>query len=270
MNRTICPIWKNQYPLSQRPYRVGGNSSIYKVVDNKEIICKISKNQPFRDIFGLQKASQFDIAPKIIDCFYNIENDKYYYFMKRYTHDLHDVITNQNTPITFLQSVYLSQTLTQQVNKMHLHYIAHRDLKPENVVLDIKDYKYDLQSLRIIDFEAHCHTQYPDDLIQYGTNIYDPPEKQKQKQYNWITGDIYSLGLIKCLLITNGIYNTECFRYLHNPSILYESIMSVNKDVENHKFIKEYCNLLFLMIHKDPIKRPSLQKLLQFYKMNLL
>lgn len=266
------PLWKKQYNLFPTPYRVGGNSNIHLVNENKNLICKVcDSKKALRDINGLLKVKQNSISPEIKDIFYNSKNNCYYYFMKKYSNDLFDVITNQNTFLSLKEIVLISYILTHKINKMHSLYIAHRDLKPENIVLDIKNYKINFSSIKIIDYDASCHTQYPDTLQKYGTQIYDPPEKNLISQYNWISGDIYSLGLIKCLLFTRGLYNIDYFRFPINNSLLYEMIISNNNQCNTYNYYKnidEYCKLLCLMINKDPLKRPSLTRLLQFYQRN--
>ena len=262
-------MWKQQHTLYHTPYRIGGNSKIYLLKNNKSLICKkSSSNRVLRDIGGLYLSQQYykDVSPILKEVYYDSTKNEYYYFMERYTDDLLDVIINKYTRLTFNDCLTISYKLTDKLNKIHSSYIAHRDLKPENIFLnETKNNTYDFNSLRIGDFDSCCNSQYPDILTSYGTEKYDPPEKKNNLIYNYIAGDIYSLGLIKCILLTNGTFDVYFFRKPIKSSLLYHIIMNEDDRYENYKVIKEYCKLINKMLNHDPLKRPSLQYMLQFY-----
>ncbi len=263
------PLWNKQYSLFQTPYRIGGNSNIY-LLKNDSNVCKIiNKKKGQKELYGLFKTKDTTISPVIEDIFYNDQNDKYYIIMNRYTNDLLDILANKYSTLNLKQSFTLSYILTKKINQLHSLSVVHRDIKPENILLNCKDYKLDYNSVCLNDYDACCNIYQTDSfLLKYGTKIYAPPEK-KNKIYNYIRGDIYSFGLTNCLLYTSGVHNVEYF--LRNSksvlsSIIYELIMEHNIYLHNKsKYITHLCNLIVSMIDKDPLKRPSLNTILNYY-----
>lgn len=125
-------------------------------------------------------------------------------------------VSYKGTPLEeYIDKNTLMIQLLAQLYFLHEDEVLHNDIKPENIIV-YQDYPY------FIDFEA-CkrYARYGQvDEICYdsdkriiqsssGTSAYNPPEKERDKNYITPKSDVYSLGLVFAKNIGGCLTNKE-------------------------------------------------------------
>ncbi len=98
---------------------------------------------------------------------------------------------------------FIFKKILEGVQTLHKSGICHRDLKPGNILFD------ENFNPKICDFGYATETKGEDGsglLEEYlGTDNYAAPEMYKNKPYDGVKADIFSLGVILLNLVTNRI-----------------------------------------------------------------
>lgn len=151
----------------------------------------------------------------------------------------------------FIQLVHINIDLIN-------HGIVHRDLKSENILVDL-----DTMKLILIDFGASaiCRNrvsvpsgsgtqhQYTD---FHGTRQYKPPEYISSKKYTALASTIWTLGIL-LFDMCNGQLPFETEQEIIEYNLQMKAPVS-----------DEYKILLNDCLNLDPLKRPSLDELLEY------
>ena len=139
------------------------------------------------------------------------------------------------------------------VKYLHDRKIIHRDIKPGNIFLDEKGI------IKLGDFglaryltrtEAFAHTAT-------GSPYYLPPEICKGEKYNF-AADIWSLGCVLFELCS-------LHRAFHGATIkdIMAQIINVRQPRIPFAYTKDFSDIVEGMLNKDPLKRPTVNQLLQ-------
>lgn len=103
-----------------------------KVIEKKKIIQDNILEQFIREL----KIQAFLEHPNIISLYGFFHDDKYFYSLMEVGCDgqLYSII-EQNKNLTEMATSFITKSLLEAVQCMHLNKILHRDIKPENIVL---------------------------------------------------------------------------------------------------------------------------------------
>ena len=141
--------------------------------------------------------------PNIVGLQDYFEDKKFIYLVTDYYSggDLLSYI-EKNHEISEKTAAKIVRKIAEGIKYLNIFGIVHRDIKPENILFAEEN---NIKSIKIIDLGV-CQTltygQMANEPI--GTNGYISPEIYMHKEYNFKT-DIWSLGIILYLLITQGI-----------------------------------------------------------------
>jgi len=149
---------------------------------------------------------------------------------------------------------FMFRQILSGVQYCHAHMIAHRDLKPENLLLDANG------NIKISDFGL-SNVIKPGSLFSTwcGSPIYTPPEVVLHRQYNGISMDIWSLGVILYVLVTGGMP----WRLESNVVKNMDDLIAGNYDIPDYLGVSEECRgLIGMMLIADSTKRASLEAIM--------
>ena len=143
------------------------------------------------------------------------------------------------------------------VKAMHENGICHRDLKTQNILLDEK------YTPKICDFGF---ATYISDKLKdcLGTKRYAAPEIFKNKYYDGVKIDIFSLGVILFDIVTGLVgfreakYNDPFYKYIKEKN--YNQFWSKLTQIKNVS--EEFKNLYVKMVAFLPKDRPSIDEIL--------
>ena len=158
--------------------------------------------------------------------------------------------------------------LAEGIQYLNIFGIVHRDLKPENILFSEEN---DIKSIKIIDLGV-CQTltygQMANEPI--GTEGYISPEIYMHKEYSFKT-DIWSLGIILYLLITQGLlpFDNENM----DKKVIGKKVVYLQQEYPHEYFGK--CNkslidLLDKMLEKNMEKRIDINGLLKDIWFNIV
>jgi serine/threonine protein kinase len=152
---------------------------------------------------------------------------------------------------------FLFNKILDAVNEIHKQGYCHRDLKTGNILLD-KDF-----NIKIADFgfSKLLSGKEGDNKLKtpLGTKFYCAPEVYKNKLYNGIKSDIFSLGVLLYVIVTGKTTPT-------NQNNKYEFRKQIkNKKYKEKSFIEKYfkglstdfIDLFIKMINYVPNERPN-------------
>lgn len=146
---------------------------------------------------------------------------------------------------------YLSQII-EGVSYCHSQNVSHRDLKPENILVSRRD-----NTIKIVDFglSTVCGAGHRRQRTVCGTPNYTAPEVfgNDGRGYDAAIADIWSLGIILYTCIAGYLP----FEGKTVPQSL-EAIKHQEVTFPNH-FSEPVCNLLSMMLCKDPSSRISIE-----------
>ena len=172
------------------------NSNLY-LCNNKYIIKQTKRNNQYKILNNIKDKN-------IIEIIDNYKDNKYNYDVMRYypKGDIYDYIKNNNI-IDINKRIEIYKKLIKPIYILHKNNIVHLDLKLENYLLDIN------QEIILTDFDySKYHNSYYTNLletnIRTGTKYYCAPELNNYLYSK--SSDIYSLGCILYLLLTNTNY----------------------------------------------------------------
>lgn len=164
---------------------------------------------------------------------------------------------------------YFDQLLSG-LSYLHNKGYVHRDLKPDNLLLD------EHYNLLIADF-GH-HTLLSGKLndgklrsLNIGTDVYNPPEIRKAKEYAGEPMDIFMAGVVLFIMATGvppfkcGANNMDDF-YKHlmnggNPSLFWKTHFQCHPSTRD--LSKPLIELITWMLSEDPSKRPTIQEIVK-------
>ena len=181
-----------------------------------------------------------------------------------------DLITflEKNTKISERTAAKIIRKIAEALKYLNIFGIVHRDIKPENILFSEEN---EIKSLKIIDLGV-CKTltygQTANEPI--GTNGYISPEIYLHKEYSFKT-DIWSLGIILYLLITQGILPFD-HENMDNKVIGKKVIYLQQEYPEEYfgKCSKSLINLLDKMLEKNYEKRIDINSLLKDSWFNII
>jgi serine/threonine protein kinase len=161
-------------------------------------------------------------------------------------------------------SRFMFTQLCSAVKFLHDKQFAHLDIKLENLLLD------DYFNLKLADFGSGVSVQKTSGFTDHkvGTPLYMAPEiksLEKNQNYDGCKADIYSLGVTLCLLLLGQLSD---FSDSSDGSTIGSSEISeddnMDVDIEEPKQILSTSarDLLSLMLHQDPTKRPDMTEIL--------
>jgi len=140
------------------------------------------------------------------------------------------------------------------VQYCHANLVAHRDLKPENLLLD------EYGNIKISDFGL-SNVLKPGSLFSTwcGSPVYTPPEVVLRKQYNGISMDIWSLGVVLYVLVTGGMP----WRLESNVVKNIDDLIAGNYEIPDFLRVSDVCrDLIGKMLIADSSKRASLETIM--------
>ena len=207
--------------------------------------------------------------PNIIGLKDYFEDKKSIYLVTEYCSG-GDLITflEKNQKIQEKTAAKIIYKLAEGIKYLNIFGIVHRDLKPENILFSEEN---DIKSIKIIDLGV-CQTltygQMANDPI--GTNGYISPEIYMHKEYSFKT-DIWSLGIILYLLITQGLlpFDNENM----DKKVIGKKVVYLQQEYPHEYFGK--CNkslidLLDKMLEKNMEKRIDINGLLKDIWFNII
>lgn len=160
----------------------------------------------------------------------------YYYLISNYNNekDLHYYVIKKNKNLGTISTIIL--LMSNCIKDCHDNNIVHLDIKLENFIVMNKN----PLKLQLIDFGFSQNKEYGKLKETLGTINYIAPEIIKSKTYSKAS-DIYSLGI----------------------SIIY--LITKKNEI---KLIKDELLKLFIltMISKNPSLRPTIEKVIEFFK----
>ena len=181
-----------------------------------------------------------------------------------------DLITflEKNPKISEKTAARIIRKIAEALKYLNIFGIVHRDIKPENILFSEEN---EIKSLKIIDLGV-CKTltygQTANEPI--GTNGYISPEIYLHKEYSFKT-DIWSLGIILYLLITQGILpfdHEDMDNKVIGKKVIY--LQQEYPDEYFGKCSKSLINLLDKMLEKNYEKRIDINDLLKDSWFNII
>lgn len=148
----------------------------------------------------------------------------------------------------------LFRQILSGVQYCHAHLVAHRDLKPENLLLDENG------NIKISDFGL-SNVLKPGSLFSTwcGSPVYTPPEVVLRKQYNGISMDIWSLGVVLYVLVTGGMP----WRLESNVVKNMDDLIAGNYEIPDFLRVSKDCkDLIGTMLLADSDKRATLETIM--------
>ena len=207
--------------------------------------------------------------PNIICLKDYFEDKRSIYFVTDY-YSGGDLITfiEKSPNITEKTACKIIRKIAEALKYLNIFGIVHRDIKPENILFSEEN---DFKSLKIIDLGV-CKTltygQMANEPI--GTNGYISPEIYLHNDYSFKT-DIWSLGIILYLLITQGLLPFD-HENMDNK-VIGKKVIYLQQEYPDEYFgkcSKSLINLLDKMLEKNFEKRIDINSLLKDSWFNLI
>jgi len=265
---------KYEWELSDKPFKHGGNSEIFKankmnqIVTNqynkyvaklfKEKCNKDSRKERFiQEIEIVKKISSIQGCVKYVD--HGFMDNVPFYIMPEYNGNFVDKYLNKSNNNLFTKlSDFLS--LLQVVSELHnIMGLAIRDIKPQNILINDKNEPV------VADFGLALWVNTPNEerltesSIQIGSQGYRPPEwQQKYPNPKQTSGDIWSLGRTLWAMIAGK----------HAPNN-YENLGSSNYHLKQY-INREIANIIQSIVNaatlQNPEERLSIDELIKTVK----
>ena len=174
-----------------------------------------------------------------------------------------DLITflEKNQKISEKTAAKIVRKIAEGIKYLNIFGIIHRDIKPENILFSEEN---EIKSLKIIDLGV-CKTLTYGQMASepIGTNGYISPEIYLHEEYSFKT-DIWSLGIILYLLITQGLLpfdNENMDNKVIGKKVIY--LQQEYPDEYFGKCSKSLMNLLDKMLEKNMERRIDINSLLK-------
>lgn len=243
----------------------GGMGQLYKGFHTdleKDVVLKriILKNEDAELRFKNEAKVLIDLHHEnIVPVFDYFSSRGVYYILMDFIDgkNLREIIENSNTLPEHVVLLILHQILKGFVY-FHKKGVVHRDIKPENIIISKEGV------VKIVDFgiaySESVTNEITEDNLIIGTPKYIAPEVFKGEQISEKV-DIYALGIILYELLA-GI---NPFNNLNEKQLLSQK---KNGKIFPLKYFKEdtsyfFNNLVRKMVHKNPKRRPTAEKLLK-------
>ncbi len=163
---------------------------------------------------------------------------------------LHQYI-KANAPLKESHACDLIVEVLEALSYAHDHHVIHRDIKPANIMMTRRG------KLRIMDFgiarSTRMQTMTGTD-VTLGTPDYMAPEQIDSHNVS-TQADIYSIGTVLFEMLTGRLPFTESDPYrllLHKIEDEAPRVSSFRPEVT-----RRMDNLVALLLHRDPTRRPS-------------
>lgn len=168
----------------------------------------------------------------------------------------------ETTSITIREAISYTKDILSALSYLHQNNIIHRDLKPSNIIISSIAKKAVLFDFGISktnkDLKYNLTLTQPGGFI--GTPAYMAPE-QIENQNVTFKADIYSLGLVLCMLFTGK------FPFNHNnmKDIFSRATKSYQVSIKNDSLmgVEKLEGLINQMLSLEPNKRPGINEILQ-------
>jgi len=177
--------------------------------------------------------------------------------------ELHDYCTDFPGGVPERIGKWIFQKVLTSVDHLHDQDVCHLDLKLENIM-----YNKDTRKVKLIDFGFAAETtEYNDEGTKVeklqknycGSVHYAPPEIVKRTPYNGKTADVWSLGVLLFVLLS-GLFP---FDDSHNRvEFIFDKIVAAEFFAPSF-LSTDAKDILKMMLHPDPNKRPSVRTLLK-------
>lgn len=191
--------------------------------------------------------------PCIYKLFDFIRNDDYYFLIFEYLDNgkLLDFVNNNGRLLEKTARQYFTQ-LISALKYLNEKSIAHRDIKAENILLD----RY--FNLRLIDFglSNYFDPKFPIMRSLCGCTHYAPPEMLSRHPYT-PSADVWSSGILLYAVCAGYLPFSDT-----NVPRLVEKVKNEEPSYPNF-FSDELVDLLKKMLDKNPIKRISINEIMQ-------
>ena len=170
---------------------------------------------------------------------------------------LFDCIYKEN--LTERHTKLLFRKILNGVQAMHNANICHRDIRPENIILD-KNYNPKICNFGFASINAINLNDY-----NAGTGCYMAPEILENHPYDGYKADIFSLGQLLFILVTDMFG----FKSSNPKDYLYSLI--INKQLDKYWNMRakekinpsnEFKDLFIRMVAYDPLQRPTIDQIL--------
>ena len=173
--------------------------------------------------------------------------------------ELYEYLTiNHNQRFTERQAKFIFKKILEGIRAMHNANICHRDLKAENILLD-ENYNPKIYDFTLGSINANNLNDY------YGSECYKAPEILEKHPYDGFKADIFSLGQLLFILVTDMFG----FKSSNVRDYFYSLIMSNQSDKYWNMRAKEKINpsnefkdLFIRMVAYDPLQRPTITQIL--------
>lgn len=164
---------------------------------------------------------------------------------------------------------FIFTQLSYAVQFLHEQNFCHLDIKLENTLLD------GFFNVKLGDFGSGVSLVKTKGRTTHrvGTPLYMPTEIKSLKKgetYDGLKADIYSLGVTLCLMLLGEI--PKEFHGENSSSTVGSSEMTDDEPMEDFESKKQYTgldylscagkDLLSMMMHEDPLQRPSIHQIL--------
>jgi len=207
--------------------------------------------------------------PNILSLIDYFEDKKHIYLVTECCNggDLISFIEKNNKKISEKTCAEIIKKIAEGIKYLNFFGIVHRDIKPENILFSKPD---EIKTLKIIDLGV-CQTLTYGEMAKepIGTSGYISPEIYSHEEYSFKT-DIWSLGIILYLLITEGIlpFDNENMDY----AIIGKKVLCLQQEYPDEYFKDKdkLKNLLDRMLEKNQNKRIDINTLLNDSWFNIL
>lgn len=197
------------------------------------------------------------------------EGTKYYKVTEKI--EVASLSTAEIAQLSLSTQILIFKTITHSLNVLHKANIVHSDLKPDNIL--IKQTKTGNYTAKLIDFDDSYFSGFPPalseevvgDMVFYSpelaTYIKNPIQENAQKLS--IKSDIFALGLLFCVYLTNELppffstYQYACLAANNHQKIVF----APEKDIP-----AELLLLINRMLSTKETMRPTTQEIFEKLK----
>ncbi|TAG45871.1 MAG: serine/threonine protein kinase [Cytophagia bacterium] len=197
------------------------------------------------------------------------EGTKYYKVTEKI--EVASLSTAEIAQLSLSTQILIFKTITHSLNVLHKANIVHSDLKPDNIL--IKQTKTGNYTAKLIDFDDSYFSGFPPalsedvvgDMVFYSpelaTYIKNPTQENAQKLS--IKSDIFALGLLFCIYLTNELppffstYQYACLAANNHQKIVF----APEKDIP-----AELLLLINRMLSTKETMRPTTQEIFEKLK----
>ena len=154
---------------------------------------------------------------------------------------------------------YFMKQMLSALSYLHNeHDTVHRDLKLENILIDGK------VNFKILDFGLSCKGNATDVTGAVGSPNYVAPEILQSKHYDGTKADVFSLGVLLFIIVIG--------KFPHGQKILTDKFYKLIQEKRYDEYLKlvqathtskEFQELIFQMLARNPMERPSVRQILR-------